>query len=238
MAVIHRIVNEPPDLGVMEEPLRGIVADCLAKDPAQRPQTQTLLMRLLGEEGLTPAAPAGAVPETAIMGQGAAFAGTAPQAGMLPPAPTGPTKVAGAARTPSARAAMAALAGLLVAVIVVAVVWAASRGGDHPSGGGVQTPGPSSAPVTSAKPEQPVLPPRQQQSGPPRSDSGEPEPSTSAPATHPGGGSTRPGGGTSSEPDGGDTTEPGDGGGTEDPGDGGGGGGGGKATQPAAEATR
>jgi predicted Ser/Thr protein kinase len=240
MAVIHRIVNEPPDLGVMEEPLRGIVADCLAKDPAERPQTQTLLMRLLGEEGLTPATPAGAVPETAIMGQGAAFAGTAPQAGMLPPAPTGPTKVAGAARTPSARAAMAALAGLLVAVIVVAVVWAASRGGDHPSGGGVQTPGPSSAPVTSAEPEQPVLPPRQQQSGPPRSDSGEPEPSTSAPATHPGGGSTRPGGGTSSEPDDGDTTEPGDGGGTEDPGDGGGGGagGGGKATQPAAEATR
>jgi predicted Ser/Thr protein kinase len=241
MAVIHRIVNEPPDLGTMEEPLRGIVADCLAKDPAARPHTQALLMRLLGEEGVTPAVPVVADPETAIMGQGAAFAGTAPQAGMLPPAATGPTNLAGAgaARTPSARAAMAALAGLLLAVVVVAVVWAASRGGDHPSGGGVQTPGPSSASATSAEPEQPVLPTRRQRTGSPPKDSGEPEPTSSAPST-PSGGSTRPGGGTTSEPGDGDTSEPADGGGSEDPGDGGGGGGGGggKATQPAAEATR
>jgi eukaryotic-like serine/threonine-protein kinase len=238
MAVINRIVNEPPDLGAMEEPLRGIVADCLAKDPAERPQTQLLLMRLLGEEGLTPVAPA---PGTAIMDQGAAFAGTAPQAGMLPPAPTGPMKAAGAgsARTPSARATMAALAGLLVAVVVVAVVWAATRGGDHPSGGGAQTPVPSSTPATSAKPEQPVLPTRRQRTGRPPADSGEPEPASSAPST-PSGGSTRPGGGTTSEPGDGESSEPGDGGGSEDPGNGGNldGGGGGKATQPAAEATR
>jgi eukaryotic-like serine/threonine-protein kinase len=235
MAVIHRIVNEPPDLGVMEEPLRGIVADCLAKDPAERPHTQTLLMRLLGEEGVTPAVPVAADPGTAMMGQGAAFAGTEPRAGMLPPAPTGPTKVAGAggART---RATMAALAGLLLAVVVVAVVWAASRGGDHPSGGGVQTPGPSSAPATSSKPEQPGLPTRRQQTGRPPADSGEPEPTSSAPST-PSGGSTRPGGGTSSGPGDDDPSEPGDGG-SEDPGDGGGGGGGGKATQPVVEATR
>jgi eukaryotic-like serine/threonine-protein kinase len=237
MAVIHRIVNEPPDLGTMEEPLRGIVADCLAKDPADRPHTQALLMRLLGEEGVTPAVPVAADPETAIMGQGAAFAGTAPQAGMLPPAPTGPTKVAAAGVTRS-RATMAALAGLLLAVVVVAVVWAASRGGDHPSGGPVQTPGPSSASATSSEPEQPVLPTRRQQTGPRPTDSGSPEASTSAPTTRPSGGTTRPGGGTTSEPGDGDTTEPGDGGGgTEDPGNGGGGGGG-KATQPAAEATR
>ncbi|MCW2944231.1 MAG: serine/threonine protein kinase, partial [Actinoallomurus sp.] len=76
MAVIHRIMNEPPDLGALEEPLRGIVAGCLAKEPAARPQTQTLLMRLLGEEGVTPVAATAGVPPTAIMGQGAAFAGT------------------------------------------------------------------------------------------------------------------------------------------------------------------
>jgi predicted Ser/Thr protein kinase len=241
MAVIHRIVNEPPDLGAMEEPLRGIVADCLAKEPEDRPPTQTLLMRLLGEEGLTPAGPAGGAPETAIMGQGAAFAGTAPQAGVIPPASTHPTEVAGAgaARAPSGRATMAALAGLLVAVVVVAVVWAASRGNDHPSGGGVQTPVPSSASVTSAEPEQPVLPTQRQQTGPPPVDSDAPEPSPSVSATRPSGGTSHPGGGTSSAPDDGDTPDPGDGG-TEDPGEGGGAGGagGGKPTQPAVEATR
>src|ERR1700754_3331990 len=90
MAVIHRIINEPPDLGSMEEPLRGIVADCLAKEPAERPQTQALLMRLLGEEGLTPSSGGGGDPQTAIMGQGAAFAGTA-LADTVPP-PTARTK--------------------------------------------------------------------------------------------------------------------------------------------------
>jgi predicted Ser/Thr protein kinase len=234
MAVIHRIINEPPDLGTMEEPLRGIVADCLAKDPAQRPQTQALLMRLLGEEGLTPTTPMAADPQAAIMDQGAAFAGTAPGAAVLPPAPTEPTKVAGggASRTPSARAAMAALAGLLVAVAVVAVVWAASRGGDHPSGGSVQTPAPSSAPATSSEPDQPALPTHRRKTGSAPTDSGRPEPSTLVPSTQPTGGSTQPGGGTT-QPGGGGTTQPGDGGGTSDPGSGAGG-----PTQPAAEATR
>ena len=249
MAVIHRIMNEPPDLGSIEEPLRGIVSDCLAKDPAQRPQTQALLMRLLGEEGLTPAGPgAAADPQTAIMGQGAAFAGTAAAAGAIPPtaqisqaSPTSPALPpvtthpggAGTRRTLSTRAAVAALAGLLVAASVIAVVvWAASRGGDHPSGGGAETPVPSSAPATSSEPEQPVVPThRRQNTAPPRSN--EPEPSTSAPATHPSGGT--------SEPDGG-TTEPGGGGGSPDPGEGGasadpGRGGGGRVTQPAANAT-
>jgi serine/threonine protein kinase len=233
MAVIHRIINEPPDLGTMEEPLRGIVADCLAKDPAERPNTQALLMRLLGEEGLTPTAPMAADPQIAIMDQGAAFAGTTPQAA-VPTAPTGLTKEAGsgASRTPSVRAAMAALAGLLVAVAVVAVIWAASRGGDHPSGGSVQTPAPSSAPPTSSEPDQPAPPIHRRQTSSAPTDSGRPEPSTSVSTTQPGGGTTQPGGGTT-QPGGGGTTQPGSG--TSDPGSGAGGG---VPTQPAAEATR
>jgi predicted Ser/Thr protein kinase len=253
MAVIHRIMNEPPDLGSIEEPLRGIVSDCLAKEPAERPPTQALLMRLLGEEGLTPAGPgAGGDPQTAIMGQGAAFAGTAAAAGAagaaipptapisrasansptLPPVATHPGAV-GARRTVSARAAVAALAGLLVAVGVIAVVvWAASRGGDHQSGGGgVQTPAPSSAPATSAQPEQPVVPThRRQSTAPPQSN--QPEPTRAPPTTHPTDSTSAPGGG-STQPGGGQTSAPGDGGASVNPGGGGGGG----VTQPAANAT-
>ncbi|MGH3379957.1 MAG: serine/threonine protein kinase, partial [Actinoallomurus sp.] len=240
MAVIHRIMNEPPDLGAMEEPLRGIVAACLAKEPADRPQTQALLMRLLGEEGLTPTAPG-----TAIMDQGAAFAGrpayadTPPTEAMRPAGATSPpgmippvgmedaTQPAGAAHKPSTRAAAAVLAGLLVAVAVVAlVVWASSRGNDHPSGGDVQTPVPSSAPATSAEPNQPVEPTHRRQSvRPPESSA--PEPSTSVPDSPTS---------TATDPS---TSDPG--GGTTDPGNGGSagpvGGGGGGVTQPAVHTT-
>ncbi|MEV0404407.1 serine/threonine-protein kinase [Actinoallomurus sp. NPDC050550] len=57
MQVIRRIIHEPPDLGDLAEPLRGIVADCLAKDPAARPSAQDVLLRLLGRR--TPSAPGG-----------------------------------------------------------------------------------------------------------------------------------------------------------------------------------
>jgi predicted Ser/Thr protein kinase len=234
MAVIHRIINEPPDLGTMEEPLRGIVAGCLVKEPAGRPQTQELLMRLLGEEGLSPTGPATADPQTAIMGQGAAFADTATAPAVPPAAPSWDTATkpaGGTGRSFSPRAAVAALAGLLVAVVAVAlVVWAASRGGgDRPSGGDVRTPVPSSAPATSQQPEQPVAPTRRRHTfqAPPGSHA--PEPSTAPSTTPPTDDPTEPGGGSTAEPGGGGTTEPGDGGGTADPG------GGVKTTQPAAD---
>ena len=60
-AVIQRALHEEPDLGHIDEPLRGLVTDCLAKDPADRPTARQLLMRLLGQEdavaGPGPAAP-------------------------------------------------------------------------------------------------------------------------------------------------------------------------------------
>jgi serine/threonine protein kinase len=59
-AVIQRVLNEEPDLGDLSEPLRGLVVDCLAKDPAARPEARVLLMRLLGQEDAPPeTAPAG-----------------------------------------------------------------------------------------------------------------------------------------------------------------------------------
>jgi serine/threonine protein kinase len=50
-AVVHRVVSAPPDLTDMDEALRPIVESCLDKNPDNRPNAQTLLMRLLGHEG-------------------------------------------------------------------------------------------------------------------------------------------------------------------------------------------
>ncbi|MFI0485273.1 serine/threonine-protein kinase [Actinomadura sp. 9N215] len=47
-AVFHRILNYEPDLSALPESLRGVVASCLAKDPARRPEAQQVLLDLLG----------------------------------------------------------------------------------------------------------------------------------------------------------------------------------------------
>ncbi|PRX07525.1 UNVERIFIED_ORG: serine/threonine protein kinase [Actinomadura viridilutea] len=59
-AVINRILHEEPNLGDLAGPLRDLVAECLDKDPAGRPDARQVLMRLLGHEeraGRTAAAP-------------------------------------------------------------------------------------------------------------------------------------------------------------------------------------
>ncbi|WP_051712316.1 ABC transporter substrate-binding protein [Spirillospora albida] len=58
-AVMHRILNRPPDMDGLQEPLRSVVEDCLAKDPALRPGSLQVLSRLLTLAGSLPA-PAGA----------------------------------------------------------------------------------------------------------------------------------------------------------------------------------
>ncbi|QXJ20689.1 protein kinase [Actinomadura graeca] len=76
-AVMHRILNLPPDLGALTEPLRALVASCLAKDPALRPQSQQVLAHLLRLAGSLPdagaARPAGQGAEhaTTMLNQGA-----------------------------------------------------------------------------------------------------------------------------------------------------------------------
>jgi predicted Ser/Thr protein kinase len=54
-AVMNRIAHEHPELHGVEEPLRGLVSDCLAKDPANRPSAQQILDRLLLRRGQRPA---------------------------------------------------------------------------------------------------------------------------------------------------------------------------------------
>ncbi|MFE9649986.1 serine/threonine-protein kinase [Streptomyces sp. NPDC006365] len=45
-AVMFRIAQEEPDLTGIEEPLRGLIADCLAKDPAARPTPEEVAARM------------------------------------------------------------------------------------------------------------------------------------------------------------------------------------------------
>ncbi|MFD3687243.1 protein kinase [Nocardiopsis sp. NPDC058631] len=56
-AVVHRVVSAPPDVEGVDEALRPVVESCLDKNPANRPNAQTLLMRLLGHDGPDTSAP-------------------------------------------------------------------------------------------------------------------------------------------------------------------------------------
>jgi predicted Ser/Thr protein kinase len=49
-AVMDRIMESEPDVSALPEPLRSVVAACLAKDPAHRPTAQQAQAELLGDE--------------------------------------------------------------------------------------------------------------------------------------------------------------------------------------------
>ncbi|MFI7698400.1 protein kinase [Nonomuraea sp. NPDC049480] len=72
-AVINRVLNQQPDIGVLDGTLREVVAACLNKDPAQRPTAEQVIMRLLQHPA----------PNTGILAQAAAEA--APQPPFAPP---------------------------------------------------------------------------------------------------------------------------------------------------------
>jgi uncharacterized membrane protein YgcG len=70
--VVQRIVGDDPDLTDMVEPLRGLVSDCLAKEPAIRPTARQILLRLLGQEetAAPPVAPTVAAGQVAPVAAG------------------------------------------------------------------------------------------------------------------------------------------------------------------------
>jgi hypothetical protein len=82
-AIVHQITQGEPDLGTLAGRLRGVVADCLAKDPGTRPTAVDLLMRLLRQSE-----PVGLAPQAAGLGSRAAGLGSqVPGVGSLAPVP-------------------------------------------------------------------------------------------------------------------------------------------------------
>ncbi|MEU9508891.1 serine/threonine-protein kinase [Micromonospora sp. NPDC048170] len=49
-AVMHRVLNDPPDLPPLPPGLDELIRQCLAKEPADRPEAEHVLMRLLGQD--------------------------------------------------------------------------------------------------------------------------------------------------------------------------------------------
>jgi serine/threonine protein kinase len=49
-AVMHRVLNDPPDLPSLPPGLDELIRQCLAKDPADRPEAEQVLIRLLGQD--------------------------------------------------------------------------------------------------------------------------------------------------------------------------------------------
>ncbi|MEV0403899.1 ABC transporter substrate-binding protein [Actinoallomurus sp. NPDC050550] len=87
-AVMHRILNQEPYLGMLMGPLREIVTACLWKDPNRRPTAQQILLRLLSHEGVVLPG-AGTPAPTTILQEGAQVAAEGAPPG--PYAPAGDT---------------------------------------------------------------------------------------------------------------------------------------------------
>ncbi|GAA3243865.1 protein kinase domain-containing protein [Nonomuraea helvata] len=85
-AVINRVLNHHPDLSVLDGQLRDVAAACLAKDPAQRPTAEQVIMRLLRHPA--PGSAPSSAPNAGILAQAAAEAAPTP----APPfsSPSGP----------------------------------------------------------------------------------------------------------------------------------------------------
>ncbi|MFD0657361.1 serine/threonine-protein kinase [Thermocatellispora tengchongensis] len=161
-AVLHRVVTHEADLSALPEPLRGLVAAGLAKDPLQRPAARDILIALVD-----PAA-AGATPSTeelAAQGSRIATAATAPTSPSSPSRPSSaatassPARPASASR-PARLPGRPAVAVIAVAVVVAAVALTAGavawlRGSSSASPGASGISGASHAPDTAGTPGTP-----------------------------------------------------------------------------------
>ncbi|MGW4797042.1 protein kinase domain-containing protein [Nonomuraea sp. NPDC004297] len=66
--VLNRILNHEVDVSMLDEPLRGVVREALAKSPAERPSADQILLRLLGQSSSVGAS-------TAVLTKGVQVAG-------------------------------------------------------------------------------------------------------------------------------------------------------------------
>jgi hypothetical protein len=148
-AVVYRVLHAEPNLGppaVLGGPLRELVAECLAKDPAHRPAAQDLVYRIMDQGvGETPA-PAVPIPPgpPASRALGPLLPPTAPPPVMPPVIPAGRV-----GRVPGRRtvAALGAVVVLLAALGLYA--WRSGASGASGASGGAGGERPS-APATAA----------------------------------------------------------------------------------------
>ncbi|MFF0522060.1 serine/threonine-protein kinase [Actinomadura nitritigenes] len=149
--VMNRIAHEPPRLDGVEEPLRGLLAECLAKDPARRPTAQNVLDRLVRRSQQTAS---GGVPAPAPAPvQPPAPAAVSPAPAAPPPAPAavpGAVPAADASTVPHerrrGRRRAGVLAGAGAAVVAGAAVFGFVQMADGDTGGG----GPHASPQGTA----------------------------------------------------------------------------------------
>ncbi|MDL4819008.1 serine/threonine-protein kinase [Actinomadura opuntiae] len=137
--VMNRIAHEPPRLDGVEEPLRGLLAECLAKDPARRPTAQNLLDRLVRRSQQT--APGGM---------------PAPSPALVPPPAAAGDLAADASTVPNERRRNRRRTGVLVgagaAVVAGAAVLAVMQMADGDTGGGAASATPQGSAGTAAGP--------------------------------------------------------------------------------------
>jgi predicted Ser/Thr protein kinase len=133
-ATMYRVMQSPPNLGGLDGPLRELVQECLAKNPADRPTSRDLLLALVGAREVRPSPamttpggdPDGDLPTRQILGLGAARADA--HAGPVPDAETelSPDPVTGRPRStkelPDGRRRRRVLVGAGALVLVAAAV--------------------------------------------------------------------------------------------------------------------
>ena len=152
-AIIYRIATEPPDLGPLSGPLRGVISECLAKNPADRPTLDRLPILLSdvpgqfapgefapGRHPTVPPAPrtpppdATLPPAQSIGGQRIPGFPATPERAARPFAP-GTGGISGNSRRFPIRR-VAALGGGLAAVLAIALgVYFSTHGGTGTNGG-------------------------------------------------------------------------------------------------------
>jgi eukaryotic-like serine/threonine-protein kinase len=110
----RRILTEPPDLDGVEAPLRDLVAEALAKDPAARPSAEDLLARIGGVADDRRAPATAEVDEAAVAVEG-----------------PGATSAATVAPVSGVRRHWPALAAAGVAAVTALTAIVVTRGADH-----------------------------------------------------------------------------------------------------------
>ena len=131
---MYRVLEDPPDLGGMDGPLRPLVERCLAKDPADRPAARELLFDLLAVLGsatdhavpVPVEGPTEEIRTERMLGLGATRATTAVPGTRVSTRPDRDDDRGSAAAPPRPRRTrllvLAGIAAVLVAAAVVAVV--------------------------------------------------------------------------------------------------------------------